>query len=106
MTSTAWRSLPTASQDKTVRLWDILRGQAAAILKGHKDPVYAVAFFPDGKQFVSASDDRTIRTWEVAAGREKGQWTDSKEAIFAVAIAPHGRTVASAGSEAKVRLRD
>jgi WD40 repeat protein len=35
---------------------------------GHTDSVFAVAFSPDGKEFVSASDDATLIVWDAVEG--------------------------------------
>jgi WD40 repeat protein len=35
---------------------------------GHTDSVYAIAFSPDGKEFVSASDDKTLIVWDAVEG--------------------------------------
>ncbi|KAF2681096.1 hypothetical protein K458DRAFT_392324, partial [Lentithecium fluviatile CBS 122367] len=39
----------SASDDKTVRLWDAETGAHRSTLEGHSDWVRAVAFSPDGK---------------------------------------------------------
>ena len=41
--------LASASFDSTVRLWDVERGDCLHTLTRHKEPVYSVAFSPDGK---------------------------------------------------------
>ena len=35
----------------------------------HSDPVYSVAFSPDGTKIVSGSADRTIKVWDSGALR-------------------------------------
>src|SRR5262249_7806594 len=41
--------LASASEDGTVKLWDLNTGQVRATLQGHMKPVLAVTFAPDGK---------------------------------------------------------
>ena len=60
------RLLASASDDKTVRLWDVQSGWLVRTLEGHTDEVTSVAFAPDGRLFASGSDDGTIRLWGVA----------------------------------------
>ncbi|MDT9242355.1 MAG: WD40 repeat domain-containing protein, partial [Limnospira sp. PMC 1261.20] len=47
----------SASDDKTLTLWDLETGTELATLRGHSDWVIAVAIAPDGKRAVSASED-------------------------------------------------
>ena len=58
------QTLASASDDGTVRLWDV-RGHRAlgAPLRGHKGAVLGVAFSPDGQTLASGGDDGTVRLW-------------------------------------------
>ena len=59
------RTLASASDDRTVRLWDVrTHKQLGAPLTGHTDSVESVAFSPDGRTLASASDDKTVRLWD------------------------------------------
>ncbi|KAI0029132.1 dynein regulator [Vararia minispora EC-137] len=59
----------TASRDKTIKIWDAIRGQCLHTLVGHDDWVRALVFHPNGKYLLSSSDDHTIRIWELKTGR-------------------------------------
>ena len=63
--------LASASNDRTVRLWDAKTGEEKQTLEGHSDWVQAVAFSPDGAILASASRDRTVRLWDAKTGEEK-----------------------------------
>jgi WD40 repeat protein len=58
--------LATASDDKTVRLWDVATGEHTATLIGHAGGVMSVAFSPGGHILATGSDDKTVRLWEPA----------------------------------------
>jgi serine/threonine protein kinase len=49
--------LASASDDRTVKVWDAASGREALTLKGHTGPVWGVAFSPDGQRLASASLD-------------------------------------------------
>lgn len=53
----------SASFDSTVRLWDVERGTCIHTLTKHTEPVYSVAFSPDGKFLASGSFDKCVHIW-------------------------------------------
>lgn len=53
----------SASFDSTVRLWDVERGVCTHTLTKHQEPVYSVAFSPDGKYLASGSFDKCVHIW-------------------------------------------
>jgi hypothetical protein len=55
----------TASDDKSVRMWDAATGKLIAIFSGHTARVRSACFSPDGARILTASDDRTVRIWEI-----------------------------------------
>src|SRR4051812_1839993 len=42
-------TLASASNDNTVKLWDVLSGKESVTLNGQKDRMFSVAYSPDGK---------------------------------------------------------
>lgn len=55
----------SASFDSTVRLWDVETGQCRRILSRHTEPVYSVAFSPDGRLLATGSFDQCVHIWNV-----------------------------------------
>lgn len=53
----------SASFDSTVRLWDVDHGACIHTLTKHTEPVYSVAFSPDGKFLASGSFDKCVHIW-------------------------------------------
>ncbi|KAI4549999.1 hypothetical protein MJT46_019148 [Ovis ammon polii x Ovis aries] len=52
-----------ASFDSTVRLWDMEQGVCIHTLTKHQEPVYSVAFSPDGKYLASGSFNKCLHIW-------------------------------------------
>ena len=60
------RRVVSASNDSTLKVWDVETGECVATLEGHSESVYGVAVLPDGRRVVSASGDNTLKVWDVA----------------------------------------
>ncbi|KAF2627610.1 hypothetical protein BU25DRAFT_439998 [Macroventuria anomochaeta] len=60
--------LASASDDKTVKIWDASSGACLQTLKGHTDWVRSVAFSHDSTKLASASDDKTVKIWDASSG--------------------------------------
>jgi WD40 repeat protein len=97
--------LATASEDKTVRIWDVAMGKVLHVLP-HEDHVRTVAFSPDGKTLASGSRDRVVKLWDVDTGQPKGPTARHNFSVSCVTYRPDGRQLASSGYDGAVRLWD
>ena len=50
------------------RLWDGESGACVSCLEEHQQPVYSVAFSPDGLHLASGSFDSVLHVWRVSDG--------------------------------------
>ncbi|MEC4984636.1 MAG: NB-ARC domain-containing protein, partial [Oscillatoria sp. PMC 1076.18] len=96
----------SASDDNTLKLWDLATGQELHTLKGHRDRVRAVAITPDGKQAVSGSNDNTLKLWDLATGQELRTLRGYSSWVRAVAITPDGKQAISGSLDHTLKLWD
>ena len=76
------------------------------ILKGHEDPVYTVAYAPDGLSIISGSEDATIRVWDARSGQQRLYLIGHDGGVDSVAYAPSGDRIVSASMDKTVRVWD
>src|SRR5262245_2832646 len=62
-------------------------------LEGHTEPVYAVAWSPDGQMLVTASFDNTVRLWDAATRKELHKFDGHESLVLAAAFRPDGQQV-------------
>jgi WD40 repeat protein len=46
-----------------VKVWSVSARKEVALLAGHTDVVFSVAFSPDGQHIVSGSLDKLVKVW-------------------------------------------
>ncbi len=100
------RKAVSASGDRTLKVWDLERGEEVRTLKGHSGWVYAVAVTPDGRKAVSASNDQTLKVWDLERGEEVRTLKGHSGSVYAVAVTPDGRKAVSASDDQTLKVWD
>ncbi len=100
------RRIASASDDRTVQVWDAANGGKILTYRGHTDIVAAVAWSPDGRRIASASFDKTVQVWDAADGGHVLTYRGHTDNVAAVAWSPDGRRIASASWDETVQIWD
>ena len=61
----------SASDDHTIKIWDLQKGTLEKTLTGHSDSIRAIALLPSAERLVSAADDHTLRIWNLSSGLQE-----------------------------------
>ena len=86
-----------------VRLYDFASSELQALLKGHVDVVWTLAFSPDSKRLVSGSFDKTAIVWDLPTRQQVFRLAEHAGSVKAVAFTSDGRQIVT-GSEDGLRL--
>ncbi|WP_257450164.1 serine/threonine-protein kinase [Archangium lipolyticum] len=57
------RYLVSASDDRTLRVWDLELGREHRVLHGHSDEVWRIRMLPEGQGFISSDKDGVLLQW-------------------------------------------
>jgi len=101
------RWVVSASDDKTVKIWNRESGEMVHSLQGHTNGVRGCAMSADGKWVVSASDDGTLKIWARETG-ETGETVRTLQGhgdLFSgCAVSADGRWIVSASSDKTLKV--
>jgi WD40 repeat protein/serine/threonine protein kinase len=100
------KRLISASMDKTIKIWDVSRGEVIHNCNGHEDSIWSAAVSPDGKYIVSGSGDGTVRIWNIDTGEQVRKLSGHNGSVFSVAFSPDSKRIISGGADKTIRVWD
>jgi WD40 repeat protein len=93
--------------DRSVRVWDVSGGAAAAKLEqtveNHADWVLGVALAADNVHLLSASRDKTAKVWDLKAKESVLTFPEHQNTVFGVAASADGKLGYSVGADRNLR---
>ena len=94
---------PNGREGETL-LWDTATGTLQHTLPGSGEPVFVLAFFPNGTTLACGCADNAVRLWDVTTGTLKRTMTEFSHCIYALAFAPDDKTLVTADKNGIVQL--
>ncbi|KAM0952658.1 putative transcription factor WD40-like family [Dioscorea sansibarensis] len=90
--------LASASEDRTVKVWDCVHGQLLYSFSGHRASVVELEFRPDGEYLASASEDQHLLIWNIKDGTIVKSYGSCDTSIYNLSWNKEGKLI-TAGSD-------
>lgn len=102
------RRLASASQDRTIKIWDVSSGACMLTLKGHGDAVNSVAFSPNMTRLALPTYNSTIKIWDISSssGAYLQTLKGHSRRVRSVTFSPDLTRLASASYDGAVKIWD
>lgn len=94
----------TASQDRTVKVWDVETGESVGVLRGHKRGVWTVKFSQFDKIIVTGSGDKSIKLWNLNDFTCTKTFEGHTNSVLKLCFTSRGQQLVSAGGDGLVKV--
>jgi WD40 repeat protein len=92
-----------ASQDRTVRFFDLDTRAPLFVLTGQRKPTSSLAFAPDGSHFATVAQDNAVQIWDSERHTALASlWGPADESFASVAL--YGDQIAVALADGRIRV--
>jgi WD40 repeat protein len=87
----------SASNDQTIRLWDLAKLKELKVLSGHKGEVTCLKFSSDDLQLFSGADDKNIAIWNLSTGKIERLLTGHEKRINCLVFSDKLKVIVTGG---------
>lgn len=96
--------LVSASQDKTLRLFDLSEYNQKKVYRGHDHPVYCVSTSRNGDYILSGSYDHTARLWSTECGNTLRVYVGHTQEVTSVAFHVNDLYLCTGSADKNIRM--
>ncbi len=100
------RAAVSASEDRTLKLWDLPTGTLVRTVRGHSEKLTCVAITPDGKAALAGDAGGALKLWELSTGNALSTFERHADSVSCVAILPDGKAAISGSYDRTLKLWD
>ena len=88
-------------------MWNAATGERFGPVLDYRQPIYAVAFSPDGRRVLTGGWSNSARLWDASTGEPIRSFQHKlTEPVRAVAFSPDGRMIVTGGADGLAQLSD
>lgn len=94
----------SASEDHTLRAWQLGKPQSLKIFRHHHQPVAAITLNGGGDLLVSGGRDREVGIWQTGSGQLQDHFRAHDAPLTAIALDPTGQAIATGGEDKLIKI--
>ena len=98
------RTVLTASQDMTAKMWNSVSGECLTTFAGHMYWVSSAIFSPNGTSVLTRSYDKTAKLWSAASGECLTTFAGHDERVTSAVFSSDGSSVLTASYDETAKL--
>jgi hypothetical protein len=96
----------SASDDKTIKLWDRNSKECIHTFNEYSGYVNSVAFHPSGTFIATGSTDSTVKIWDIRTNKLIQHYTSHTAAINCISFHPCGNYLLTASNDSTLKIFD